>query len=145
MFMNKNRLIIFFANIVAAALAAGSAWLPWWNGAMPLSTDSAQLLTSVDLRAPNFWAFSVAMVIFAAAALILLTALTSWKILSFFGVLIAFATLILWFIASRLPLYFAILTSGQIGLGAPIMLAAGLVALLALFIPKHRDFREKLR
>jgi len=138
-------LLIFIANLIAAGLALGSAYLPWWDNAWPLTTDSTRLLTSAHLQPPNFWVFSIAMVIFVAATLMLLTALTSWKLLSFIGAAIGGSVLVLWFMSSGLPFAIGTLSSGRIGLGAPIMFAAVLVALIALFIPKHHYERERRR
>ena len=141
--MHKYRLPLFIANFIAASLALGSAFLPWWSGALPLETDSTALLSAISLRAPVSLLFSVAIVIFVTTALMLVAAIIRWKFCGLLGALIGGATLVLWFINSGLSLTIDTLNSGAIGLGVPIMLAAVLVALVALFIPKHQP--ESLR
>jgi hypothetical protein len=137
----KRRLTLLVMNLSAAILAAGSAWLQWWQGAWPATTDFNQLLTSVSVEPTNFIAFSVAMVIFVAAGLLLLAAVTSWKLFGLLGAIIGGATVVMWFINSRLSFSLELFKDDyQVGLGVLVMTAAVVIAIAALFIPKRRDW-----
>ncbi|MCL2037587.1 hypothetical protein FWG95_01100 [Candidatus Saccharibacteria bacterium] len=137
----KRRLILFIMNFIAAILAAGSAWLQWWDGAWPATTDSAQLLTSANIDPVNFLPFSVAMVILVVAGLILAAALTGWKLLGFFGAIIGGTVVVLWFVNSGVGLdsnLFSINNVERVGYGTLAMIASVVVAVIALFIPGKR-------
>ena len=135
----KRRVILFALNLLAAGLATGSAWLQWWNGAWPAMTDTSQLLTSAHIDAPSTLVFSVAMVIFVVAGLMLFTALTSWKLFSFLGAIIGAATVVMWFINSGLSFNVNLLNSNQIGVGVWAMIAAVFLSLLSIFIRKKKE------
>jgi len=135
----KRRLILFIANFIAASLAVVSAWLQWWRGAWPAETDFNAVLGSANLAPVNFWAFSVAMIIFVAAALMLLAAVGGWKWLGFLGSAVGTAVIVLWFMNSGLVLDVQSCTIDNVGYGTLAMAAAVIIALLALFVPRRRE------
>ncbi len=141
----KRRLPLLILNLLAAIAAAGSAWLQWWQGAWPATTDSAQLLTATNVEPVDFLPFSIAMVIFVAAGLMLGAALTGWKLLGFLGALIGGAIIVTWFINSGINFDLSLFNLDQIdviGYGTLAMAGAVIVALIALFIPK-KHVKEK--
>jgi len=142
----KRRLILFILNFIAAVLAAGSAWLQWWDGAWPATTDSAQLLTSAHIDTVDFLPFSVAMVIFVAAGLMLAAALTGWKLLGCFGAIIGGAAIGLWFINSGVgfdPSLLDVDKIEKVGYGTLVMVVSVIIAIIALFIPNKRVKEKK--
>jgi len=134
----KRRLLMLIANLAAAGLAAGSAWLQWWNGAWPANTDMNQLLTSAHVDSTNFLPFSVAMLIFVIAGLMLLSALTAWKLFGFLGVIIGGTTIVLWFMNSSLRIDQGLMNIEVIGRGTLAMVAAIMLTIILMLLPQRK-------
>jgi hypothetical protein len=98
-------------------------------------------LTPVQVDPVDFLPFSVAMVIFVVAGLILAAALTGWKLLGFFGAIIGAVVIGLWFANSGLgfdPSLLDVNNIDRIGYGTLAMIASVIIAIVALFIPYKR-------
>lgn len=135
----KRRLALFVTNLVAAGIAASSAWLQWWDGAWPATTDFTQLLKSINVGLTVPFSLSVAIMIFVVASLMLFSALTAWKIFSFLGAILGCGIITLWFIHSGMSIDFTDFNFNQINVGVLVMASAVLLSLIAIIIPKRRE------
>ena len=133
-------------NLIAAAAVAASAFLQWFNGALPAATEAHAIAGFVPVsvsfsRATIATHFSVSIALFVAAGLFAFAGLFAKKLFTLFGVALTGAILAFWFLASGFNLsVFASPSNFQdfsvFGIG--VFAAAGgvIIGLLSFFIPK---------
>jgi hypothetical protein len=137
--MKKKRRVLFLVlSIVAAGAVAGSAFLRWWKGAWPMTTDGIQLLNSVKIPSITEFYLSIGMMLLVAAGLFLLAMIGAWKFVSFLGMGITAAVIVLWTIVSGVSLD---RITTDVGSAPGVLVASGgvIVGVVLLFLPKKRN------
>jgi len=134
--MRKRRLTLFIINLLAAALALLSAFLPWLNGANAKNESFTILFGVNDFIQENYFIISVALIIFIVAGLLILASITSWKFLSVISGVIGGVIIALWYINSGLQLPKTDLD--KIGFGTIAMLVAVILSFCTIFVRKRK-------
>ncbi len=136
-------------NIFAAVAIAASAFLEWFNGAMPATTEARDVASFVPVAvqysdATVAVSFSIAAVLFVSATFFVLAGIFSQKLLTAVGSVLALAVIVLWFSASGMHLDIFVGASnvaanadaGSFGAGVFSATAATILGVIALFIPR---------
>lgn len=105
--MKKRRLINLGINLIAAAAIAESAFLQWFNNALPSTVEAHQIAsfipTSVNYSSVTVATnFSVSIVLFVAAGLFVLGGPSAKKKFLLLGTLLSGSVLVLWFMSAGL-------------------------------------------
>lgn len=147
--MKGNRLLALVVNILAAVAVVASAFLEWFNGALPTATEAHDIASFVPIsvqysNATVATSFTVAAVLFVAAGFFVLAGIFSQKLLTMAGVFLAGLVVVTWFVASGVHLDIFVdannvATNADVdsfGAGVFSAIAAAVLGLLSLFIPR---------
>jgi hypothetical protein len=133
----KRRLLFLVTNLVAMLFAAGSVFLPWWQGLRPSDVALTEILPFDFINSFGF-SPSVVVMIFVGAAVVLLGALLAFRSIVLIGALVNSAAVVLWFLAFHIGWQ-----PGQFGYGIYLLAASILVVIVSVLIPKRRPRRER--